>query len=191
MRIKLDQPEWKRVINALKVKVPLIIDKMAYNVIANTAAEARKSEQETAHSLVLGAFQHTSRRRKGGTIEVIDRVNLKRTDAGWVSTTRTSFKTGPFQMSHFAWERARTRYVKRADYTNQLANLWHRPTKPYRADSPTVGRGDSPSNWGRWPAGGRRPVKYNWSKVESIISNSATVGIQKTEKRFDKFLKEI
>ena len=191
MRIKLDQPEWQRVIKALKIKVPLIIDQMAYNVIANTAAEARQNEQETAHDLILGAYQHTVRRRKSGEIEVIDRTNLKKTNAGWVSTTRTSSKTGAFQMSHFSWERARTKHVKVADYTNQLANLWHRPTKPYRADSPEVGRGTYPDNWISWRAGGRRPARYDWSAVGQSIKNAIVPAVAKTEKRFDKLLKEI
>ena len=187
MRIKLDQPEWKRVINALKIKVPLLIDKMAYNVIANTAAEARQSEQETASTLVLGAYQHTSRRRKTGQVEVIERTNLKRTNAGWVSTTRKSSKTGDYQMSHFAWERARTKYVKVADYTNQLANLWHRQSKPYKFNSPAVGRDKLVS----WKAGTSRPRKYDWNRVAQIIRTSAQPAIVRTEKQFDKYLKEI
>lgn len=189
MRIKLDQPEWKRVINALKIKVPLLIDKMAYNVLANTAAEARESEQSIANTLQLGVMQHTSRRRKSGQIDVIERVNLKKTNAGWVSTTRRSSKTGDFQMSHFAFERARTKHVKVADYTNQLANLWHRPSKPYRTDSPEVG----PVSGRRtvWKKGKRRPVRYNWSTVEAIVRAAAPAGIRKTEAQFNKFLKEI
>ena len=190
MRIQLDQPEWKRVINALKIKVPLLIDKMAYNVIANTAAEARQSEMNLAHDLKLGRMQHTARRRKGGNIEVIERVNLKQTDAGWVSTTRTSSKTGAFQMSHFAWERARVRWVKTADYTNLLANLWHRRSKPYtKAYGPK--NVPDPENWTRWGVGATRPARYNWTKVASIINSSAKGGIVRTEKQFDKYLKEI
>ena len=189
MRIQLDQPEWKRVINALKIKVPLLIDKMAYNVIANTAAEARQSEMSVAHDLKLGRMQHTARRRKGGNIEVIERVNLKQTDAGWVSTTRTSSKTGAFQMSHFAWERARVRWVKTADYTNLLANLWHRQSKPYTRKSPMVGPVGGPFRV--WKENQRRPARYDWTKVASIISSSAKSGIARTERQFSKYMKEI
>ena len=189
MRIQLDQPEWKRVINALKIKVPLLIDKMAYNVIANTAAEARKTEMNVANDLNLGRMQHTARRRKGGNIEVIERVNLKQTDAGWVSTTRTSSKTGAFQMSHFAWERARVRWVKTADYTNLLANLWHRQSKPYTRKSPMVGPVGGPFRV--WKEGQTRPARYDWTKVASIISSSAKSGIARTEKQFSQYMKEI
>ena len=190
MRIQLDQPEWKRVINALKIKVPLLIDQMAYNVIANTASEARQSEMNVAHNLELGKMQRTARRRKGGNIEVIERVNLKKTNAGWVSTTRTSSKTGAFQMSHFAWERARTKYVKTADYTNQLANLWHRQSKAYTKAYWPHGVSD-PENWPRWGVGAKRPARYNWTKVATEIMKAAPVGIRRTEAQFAKYLKEI
>ena len=190
MRIQLDQPEWKRVINALKIKVPLLIDKMAYNVIANTAAEARKTEMNVANDLQLGKMQRTARRRKSGEIEVIERVNLRQTNAGWVSTTRKSSKTGAFQMSHFAWERARTKYVKTADYTNQLANLWHRQSKAY---TKAYGPKDvsDPENWTRWGVGARRPARYDWTRVASIISSSARGGIARTERQFSQYMKEI
>ena len=189
MRIKLDSAEWQKVIKALKIKLPMVIDNMAFNVIANTAAEARKSEQDTATSLELGKFQRTARRRKNGTIDVIERTNLKRTNAGWVSTTRSSSKTGDFQMSHFAWERARTKYVKVADYTNQLANLWHRQSKPYsKAYYPK--EVDDPENWPKWAKGARRKPRYDWSKVAQIIESSAIGGIRKTEKRFDMLLQK-
>ena len=189
MRIELDSPTWQRVIKALKIKVPMIIDDMAFNVIANTAAEARKSEQETANSLELGKFQRTARRRKNGTISVIQRTNLKRTNAGWVSTTRSSSKTGDFQMSHFAWERARTRHVKVADYTNQLANLWHRRSRPYRKAYYPKGEPD-PENWPRWGKGAVRPVRYRWSEVAQIIESSATGGIRRTELKFNNLLQK-
>lgn len=190
MRIELKDPEWKRVINALKIKVPALIDKMAYNVIANTAAEARQSEMDTANDLELGAYQHTVRRRKSGKIDVIERTNLKRTNAGWVSTTRSSSKTGDYQMAHFSWERARTKYVKTADYTNQLANLWHRQTKPYSRQSPLVGRGSDPKKWMSWAQGESRPARYKWNTVAQIISSSARDGIVRTEMQFDKLLKK-
>ncbi len=189
MRIELDKPEWQRVIKALKIKIPMIIDDMAFNVIANTAAEARQSEQSQATDLQLGKFQHTARRRKNGTIDVIERVNLKRTNAGWVSTTRSSSKTGDFQMSHFSWERAKRKYVKTADYTNQLANLWHRQSKRYTKAYAPSGVEDK-SVWPRWGVGAQRPVRYNWTKVADIIRSSALTGIQRTAVQFDKLLKK-
>lgn len=189
MRIALNEPEWQRVIKALKIKIPMIVDDMAFNVIANTAAEARQSEQSVANDLQLGKFQRTARRRKSGSIDVIERVNLKRTKAGWVSTTRTSSKTGDFQMSHFSWERARTKYVKTADYTNQLANLWHRRSKPYtKAYAPKDV--EDPGNWPRWGVGAVRPVRYSWSKVEGIIKSSVSPAVRRTELQFDKLLKK-
>ena len=193
MRIRIDHAEWKSLINErLKIKAPLLIEKMAYNVIANTASDARKREQVSANSLELGHIQHTSRRRADGSIEIITRRMLRPSAAGWVSTTRISDKGNPFRMSSFSWERERKPSVKAAEYTNQLANLWHRRTKPYAYDSPVGGRGTDRSGWGRFAKQGEsREMLYNWSSVASMMASAAEGGIAKTEKQFDKFLKEI
>ena len=192
MRIVIDKVEWKALINErLKIKAPLLIEKMAYNVIANTAAEARTREQSNSNTLELGHIQHTVRRRKDGILEVIDRRMLKPSAAGWVSTTRTSRTGNPFRMSSFSWERERKPSVKRAEYTNQLANLWYRQTKPYSGQSPFVGRGSDPKRWRSWAAGSSRDARYNWSSVAAVIAAAAEAGITRTEIQFDRFLKEI
>ena len=193
MRIRIDNAEWKALINErLKIKAPLLIEKMAYNVIANTASDARGREQASANSLELGHIQHTSRRRKDGTIEILTRRMLRRTDSGWVSTTRMSDKGNPFRMSSFSWERERKPSVKAAEYTNQLANLWHRQTKPYASNSPIGGRGTERSGWGMFvKQGNTRQPLYNWSTVTAMMASSAEGGIARTEKQFERFLKEI
>jgi len=181
MRLEFDDGRFNELIQKrLKIKAPLLIEEMAMNVIGNVAAEGRKKEQQTSTSLKLGAFQHTVRRRKGGTVEVIDGVNLRMTKAGFVST-RFNTSTGPFRMASFSWELARKPKTKQAGYTNQLANLWHRPSKPYRWQSPEVGQ---PGNLMSWGVGARRPVRYSWANVARQLEASRPKAVDMTSKKY-------
>lgn len=189
MRIIVDQKEMQALVNSLKVKAPVVIEEMANNVLGNTAAEGRKSEQATSHSLQLGVSQHTVRRSKKLGVRVLDGVFLKRSKQGWVST-RYNTSNGPFRMASFSWELAKKPKTKQIGYTSQLANLWHRPSKPYRWASPEVGR---PGELMSWRAEERRPVKYSWSSVRKSLEQSIPGAITRTENKYrdlNKFLLE-
>ena len=164
----------------MTIKVPSVLRKMAFNVDANVAAEGRRFEQAHASDLMMGQPQ-----RKGNDGF---RVRSKwDPDVGWVSTSRSAGKGGTgFRMASFGWERVRKGSVT-APYSNQLANLWHRPPKPYRADSPVVGR---PGELVIWGAGSVRPVKYHWSQTYNILASMQDKAIEKTRQKFMPKLEE-
>lgn len=185
MRIIVDEPKFKELIEErLKLKTPLLIQQMASNVVANVAAEGRRSEQLGAGRLLkMGRWQRTV---KNGVVKegVMSRWDPK---VGWVSTSFTT-STGPFRMASFAWERAKKPNSKRADYTNQLANLWAYPTKPYSKRSPFVGQGP---RFKQWQEGERRDARYAWSKTESILRQAVPTAVIRTEHKFSEELKKI
>lgn len=166
----------------MTIKVPSVLRRMAFNVDANLAAEGRKKELRTANKLRMGEMQ-----KKGKN----DRFRVRSEwdpNVGWVSNTRRAGNgnTG-YRMASFGWERAR-KYSVTAPYSNQLANLWHRPTKPYRWDSPEVGR---PGETFSWRKGQRRPVRYSWSKTYQILASLQGYAVAKTEAQFASELKEM
>lgn len=161
----------------LEIKLPSVLRKMAFNVDANVASMGRIREQQSAHSLEMGKPQ----------IKGIENLRHPRVRSkwdpkvGWVSTSRMAGKGGTgFRMASFGWERMKKASVT-APYSNQLANLWHRPTRPYRGDSPVVGRPGELVIWGK---GVRRPVKYVWSRTYAILAALREPAIARTEKQF-------
>lgn len=168
------------------VRLPSTVRKMAFNLDANIASEGRLKELSgSANRLAMGKEQITSYKgiRRQGIFSKWDRK------VGWVSTTRQAGKgnTG-FRMASFAWERARKSSVT-ADYTNQLANLWANPTKPYTSRSPLVGQAGR--RLGRWGVGQSRPSKYSWSTVYTVLSGTAPSALAKTEVSFQKELNKL
>ena len=159
----------------LDVVVPQVLQKMAFSVTAKTAAEGRKREQRVANKLDMGKPQ-----KKGpGGYKVRSIWDPK---VGWTSATRNAGKGGTrFRMASFAWERVKKKDQAKAAYSSQLANLWHRPSRPYRMESPEVGQ---MGRTFRWQRGQRRPVKYRWSAVYNALAQSVPTAIQKTEKEW-------
>lgn len=176
MSVIIPDAEMKKVLNLMKVKVPSAIRKAGQDAVAKTAVEGRKKEQRIANKLEMGKLQ-----QKGSKFGVFSRW----TSAGWVSTTRTSTKSGPFRMASFTWERVKKTKAE-AFYTSQLANLWANPTKPYTSQSPLVGQAGRQK---RWKVGESRPSKYDWSATENAIRQSIAIGIQKAEEEMKKTLK--
>ena len=169
-------------VQGMTVKVPSLLRKMAFNVDANIASAGRLLEQRQAHTLRMGQPQ-----RKG--FWSFAKVRSKwDPDVGWVSTSRAAAKGGTgFRMSSFGWERAKKGSVT-APYSNQLANLWHRPSREYRSTSPLVG---TPGHYTRWHKGERRPARYNWSRTYGILASMQAPAIAKTEAQFAPQIEEI
>lgn len=182
MSVIIPSADMKKVVNLMKVKLPSEIRKSAMDAVAVTAAEGRKTEQQTANGLRMGQYQYTTSGKDSKTPK--HGVFSKWTAAGWASTTRKSGKGDPYRMASFAWERARRNRVG-AFYTNQLANLWANPTKPYDSDSPYVG---SKGGRKRWRKGESRPSRYNWSATESAIAAAAGKGVAEAERRLSERL---
>lgn len=168
---------FEKLLNGLEIQLPSVLRKMAFNVDANVASEGRKREQKTAHTLQMGRLQVKGMKSLRNP-KVFSKWDPK---VGWVSTSRMAAKGGTgFRMASFGWERAKKASVT-APYSNQLANLWHRQTEPYRWDSPIVGR---PGRLIIWKRGVRRPVKYNWSATYNILASVEDSAIARTEKQF-------
>lgn len=176
-RLVFNDENFKSLIKRIKTKVPVVMREVADSVLANTAAEARRDEQASAHSLKLGRWQHTVRKRKDGQREVIEGVNLKRSKAGWVST-RYNTSTGPFRMASFTWELARRPSTREVSYTSQLANLWSHPTKRYESRSPKVGR---QKPFMQWSKGAVRPTRYAWTSLQGVFSKHIPSAVIKAE----------
>lgn len=171
-----------KVIEGMTIKLPTVLRRMAFNVDANVAAEGRLKEQRTANRLNMGRPQ-----RKGffSIAKVRSKWDPK---VGWVSTSRLAAKGGTgFRMASFGWERAKKNAVT-APYSSQLANLWHRPTKPYRGKSPLVG---TPGHLMRWQRGQRRDARYDWSSVYHILASMAPKAVARTEAQFAKELENL
>ena len=165
---------FEKLLNGLEIQLPSVLRRMAFNVDANVASEGRIREQKTAHTLQMGQLQVKGTKAP----KVYSKWDSK---VGWTSTSRHAAKGGTgFRMASFGWERAKKASVT-APYSNQLANLWHRQTKPYRGNSPIVGR---PGRLIIWKRGMRRPVKYNWSTTYNILASVQDVAIARTEKQF-------
>ena len=173
---------FEKLTEGMTVKAPVVLRRMAFNVDANVASAGRRLEEKKAHSLDMGQMQ-----QKGAK----DRPRIRSKwdpKVGWVSTTRQAGKGGTgFRMASFGWERVRKASVT-APYSNQLANLWARPTKPYRWESPTVGQ---PGNLISWDQGSRRPVRYQWSQTYNILASVQGEAIARTETQFAPKIEEI
>lgn len=166
----------------LTITLPKIVRSMAFTTDASVAALARKEEVEGASSLEMGKPQFKGK-------EGIRVYSAWDSSKGWVSTSKMT-KDGPLKMGHFTWARG-TKDRKGsvvAEYGNRLANLWAKPTRPYMADSPTVGQ---PGRVRRWRAGQIRPARYNWSITASIANSMADAAVEKTEKQFANQFKRI
>lgn len=170
----------------LFVRLPETIKKMAFNADANVAALARLKEQASkANQLHMGRSQIKSHGKQR-----VERVFSKwDSKVGWVSTTKQAAngETG-FRMSNFSWERPRKTSVT-AEYTNQLAFLWGKGSKPYEQWSPLVGHDEK--HLGRWAPGQKRPVRYNWSTVYSIVQGTVSSALSRTEKQFEEELRKL
>lgn len=182
MSVIIPSADMKKVVNLMKVHLPSEVRKAAQDAVAVTAAEGRKTEQQTANGLRMGQYQYTTSGKDSKTPK--HGVFSTRTAAGWASTSRKDGKGNPYRMASFAWERARRNRVG-AFYTNQLANLWANPTKPYGSDSPYVG---SKSGRKRWRKGESRPSRYNWSATERAIAAAAEEGVTEAERRLSERL---
>lgn len=158
---------------------------MAFNVDANLASEGRIKEEQknlarTGESGKGQKLRMGLQQRKGfwSLPKVRSEWDPK---VGWVSTTRSAAKGGTgYRMASFGWERAK-KYAVTAPYSNQMANLWHRPTKPYRGTSPLVG---TPGHYMRWRRGERRDARYNWSTVYSTLAALQGSAIARTEAQY-------
>ena len=177
MSVIIPSADMKKVMSLMKVHVPSEVTKAAQDVVAVTAAEGRKTEQQTANGLRMGLYQYTT----SGKDSKIPKhgVFSKWTPAGWVSTTRKNGKGDPYRMASFAWERARRNRVG-AFYTSQLANLWANPTKPYSTHSPLVG---SEGRMKRWKKDKPRPSRYDWSATEAAIAAAVGKGVAEADRR--------
>lgn len=184
MRLTLENSSFKRLMNGLGQKAPLLTRQMAQNVLANIGAMGRYREQQQANTLGLGRIQHTVRNKV-----VIERQMLVKTKAGWVSTTRMGADGRPFRMASFGFEVPSVPKSAKAGYTSQLANLWAHETKPYRQNSPFVGRAGRRRTF--WAEGERRPAKYRWSVTADILSQTAPRAVARTEKEFSKKWEEL
>ena len=184
MRLTLDDPNFKRLMNGLGKKAPLLTRQMALNVLGNIGAMGRYREQQQANTLGLGRVQHTVRERV-----VIERQMLVKTKAGWVSTTRMGADGRPFRMASFGYEVPSAPKSAKAGYTSQLANLWAHETEPYKKNSPFVGRAGKKRTF--WAEGLRRPAKYKWSVTEDILSQTIPRAVARTEKEFSKKWEEL
>ena len=171
----------ERIVDGMTIKLPSVLRRMAFNIDANVASEGRLREQVTANRLRMGNPQ-----KKGfGFAKVRSKWDP---DVGLVSTSRSAGKGGTgFRMASFGWERVKKASVT-APYSNQLANLWHRPTKPYRGKSPLVG---SPGHYMRWMKGARRPVRYSWATTYRILASMAPQAVARTERQFKKEIEEL
>ena len=165
----------------LEFKAPTVLRKMAFNVDANLASAGRLMEERRAHNLRMGEVQ------KKGFLDIPRRRSKWDPKVGWVSTTRQAGQGGTgFRMASFGWERVKKATVT-APYSNQLANLWHRQSNPYRAKSPLVG---SPGHYMRWKEGEQRPMMYQWSQTYNILASLQGQAIAKTEAQFAPQLEE-
>ena len=173
-----------KLIDGLTIKAPTIMRKMAFNVDANIASEGRIKEEQrnlSGSRLRMGLPQ-----RKGfwSLAKVRSKWDPK---VGWVSTSRSAGKGGTgFRMATFGWERTK-KFAVTAPYSNQMANLWHRPTKPYRGNSPLVG---TPGHYMRWRKGARRDARYSWATTYSTLASLQGNAIARTEAQFSKELQE-
>ena len=173
-----------RLVDGLTIKAPALIRRMAFNIDANVASEGRIKEEQknlSGNKLRMGLPQ-----RKG--FFSLARVRSKwDPKVGWVSTTRSAGQGGTgFRMASFGWERVR-KYAVTAPYSNQMANLWHRVTRPYRAKSPLVG---TPGHYMRWKKGWQRDARYSWATTYSTLASLQGNAIAKTEKQYAKQLQE-
>lgn len=181
IKIRFNETGMKEVMDLMKIKAPVMVEKLAMNVVANVAAIGRKEEQQGS-GVTLGVAQHTV--RKG----VVDEgVFTRQSRAGFVSTRFTT-STGPFRMASFGWELARRPKTKRAGYTNQLANLFAFPAH-YDMDSPFVGQ--KGGRYKQWKAGEDRPARYNWTRTEQIMQDSVGPAIARTMAEWGPRLKEL
>ena len=173
-----------KILDGLTIKVPSLLRKMAYNVDANLASEGRIKEEKA--NLSGSRLRMGLQQRKG--FWSLPRVRSEwDPKVGWVSTTRAAGKGGTgYRMASFGWERAK-KYAVTAPYSNQMANLWHRPTKPYRGTSPLVG---TPGHYMRWRQGSRRDARYNWSITYSTLTALQGSAIARTEAQYSKKLQE-
>lgn len=182
MSVIIPSADMKKVMDLMKVHLPSEVNKAAQDAVAVTAAEGRKTEQQTANGLRMGLYQYTT----SGKDSKIPKQGVfsKWTPAGWASTTRKDGKGNPYRMASFAWERARRNRVG-AFYTSQLANLWENPTKPYSTHSPPVG---SEGRMKRWRKGESRPSRYDWSATEIAIAAAVGKGVAEAERRLSERL---
>ena len=173
---ELQTTGFQDLLHKLHVVLPEMARNMAFNVDANIAAEGRRDEQRSdANQLQMGMPQ----RKRGKRYLIRSAWDPK---VGWTSTTRMAAdgKTR-FRMASFSWEVKHRKYAVTAPYTSQLANLWGNETKPYEKQSPIVGQEKMTRVWKR---GQKRPAKYNWSRVYSVLAGAVTGAIARTDAKY-------
>lgn len=156
---------------------PTWLSVMADDTVGPVLNWGRKEEQKASSGLRMGLAQ-----RKGEDGYRIRSAWDNR--VGWVSTTRKAAKGGTgFRMASYSYEVGRkAKNRSKASYTSQLAALWSKPTRPYRADSPLVG---TEGHVGHWAQGQVRPVKYRWSTTINIMRNEIPAAIARVESNWN------
>ena len=183
----------------LTIVLPDMLREMAFSTDASAAAFARKEDQAGASRLTMGQEQQKPYTDAEGNAQRNGyrpaKVYSKWDDKlGWVSTSKMT-KNGPLAMGHFTWaEGTKTRKGSViSHYSNKVANLWARRTKPYngtngKGGSPLVGK---PGHLTYWKKGKSRPAMYNWSITAAIVNRMGGKAVTETEKRYAKQFKEM
>jgi len=184
----------------LKITLPDMIREMAFSTDASAAAFARKEENEGASRLTMGQEQQKPYTDEKGNAKKDEKYRPRQvyskwdSSLGWVSTSKMT-KRGPMAMGHFTWAEGTKHRMDSviSHYSNKVANLWARPTKPYagkqgKGGSPLVG---NPKHLTYWAKGESRPAKYNWSITAAIINMMGDEAVAKTEKKYAKRIKEL
>jgi len=168
----------------LTIRLPSTVRRMGFSLDAKLAVIGRKQEQIEANTLEMGRPQRKGR----GRYSVYSMWHPRR---GWVSTTREAAASkggGPFMLSNISFRGARKyKDAVVGHYTSQLANLWSHRTKPYTAESPVVGQKGREKTWG---VGDRRPARYSWSAVASVLARMEGQAVKRTEAEFADQLKK-
>lgn len=180
-------------------KAPLVMRAVQSAAVSAAAYKGRKEDRQhgelhMGRYYFRGAGKTISKKNKiPGYRKAAQRVFSKYDPKkGWVSTSLAN--GGVVKMGSFAWDTKTQKWNSRIAYTSLLANLWGKPTKPYKHRSPCFGQENFPgaeTDYGFWKEGAIRDARFDLKKTQQELARSIPRAIQVASQVFDREMADL
>lgn len=168
-------------------------EKLTADMVRETVRDVAYAGRIRATKTIDGHLQMGQTQTKGKKGAMVSRRFSKDgpSGQGYVSTTRQAGQGGSFRLINYSWERAKAlnaqgyvkkRFLRSANVSSLMANLWANDTKPYGKGSPWFSRNGGST--GRWQAGSVRKGKNFWSKIVQDFQSGVPQGVARVERKY-------
>lgn len=159
---------------------------MTNSVVAGAAAETRKEASKIEKQKFETGSQQTKwkyRKKQGKWEKVTYQAKWDSSLGGYVESRNVDT---PLRIINFSWEnvasKKRKSYQATTRLTSLVANLWEKPTKPYKKNSPHFRRSGNSSN-GFWARGVSRPARpYFLTQVYGKAKSCSNIAVKRVER---------